>query len=121
MQVIAARISDANVNALNSSFLLSPVVAVLGFSAEGSLSRCQCKLVPPEAIERRVEPAVAQRRETDDSHVDAYRRPSRNRAFDLPLRQDRYKPFLAGIADSDIPQPTQDIAAVAVAQPTEPR
>jgi hypothetical protein len=56
MQVIAARISDANANALNS---------------EGSLSRCQCKLVPPEAIERRVEPAVAQRRETDDSHVDA--------------------------------------------------
>jgi hypothetical protein len=34
--------------------------------------------VPPEAIERRVEPAVAQRRETDDSHVDAYRWPSRN-------------------------------------------
>jgi hypothetical protein len=75
MQVIAARIGYANINALNTRLLLSPIVEVLGLPAQGSLSRRQCILVTPEAIEWCEEPAIAQSRETDDPHVDVYRRP----------------------------------------------
>src|SRR5260370_29533139 len=51
MQIIAPRVGYANINALNSTFLLSPIVAVLGFSAQGPLGRRQRILVSPKAID----------------------------------------------------------------------
>src|ERR1700694_5950613 len=121
MQVIAARVGYANINALNPRFLLSPIIAVLGLSAQGALGHRQRILVPPNAVERCVEPAITQGRETDDSHIDAYRRPSGNRTLDLLLRQDGNEPFPARTTDSYAPHPPQNIATVAVAQPTEQR
>src|ERR1700738_1592177 len=121
MQVIAARVGYANIDALDSRFPLSPIVAVLSLSAQRPVGHRQGLLVPPKTIERRVEPAIAQGRETDDSHIDAYRRPSGNRTLDLLLRQDGNEPFPARTTDSYVPHPAQNAATIAVAQPTEPR
>src|SRR5882757_6826840 len=121
MQVVAARIGYANINALNTGLLLCPIVAELGLSAQGSLGRCQCMLMSPKTIEGRVAAAIAQGREADDPHVDTYRRSSRHRALDLPHCQDGDEPFFSRSADGGAPYPPQDIPAVAVAQPTESR
>jgi hypothetical protein len=107
------------VDALNSNFLLSPVITVLQLAAQGTLGFRERLLVSPEAVERRVEGAVAQSGEANDSHINAHCGSARDRCFDFSSHQDRSEPFVPASRNGHVDQSPEHLAAVAVAYPTK--
>ena len=99
MQVVAAGITDAEMDALDSGFRLLPVAAELGFAAHGLLRLAQCGFMPLEAVQWRVVRAVRKCGEAGYAHVGTDSTAVGNWLLHLPLGLDAHKPLAAGLAD----------------------
>ena len=119
VQVVAAGIADAGVNALDAGFRLLPVVAEFGFAAQTLLRFAQGGFMTLEAVDRCVERAVRQGGESRNAHVDADCPALRDGLLNLAFGLDAREPFAARLAHSDALHRAQHLAAVAVAQPAE--
>ena len=119
MQVVAASIADAAMDALQAGFRLVPVVAVLDLAAHRLLRLAQGRFVPLEAVEWRVERAIRERGETGYAHVDANGSAVKNGLLDLALGLNRHGPLAAGLTYGDVLHRTPYVPAVAVANPAE--
>lgn len=119
VQEVAAGIADAGMDALDAGFGLLPIVAVLRFAAHGLLRLAQGRFVPLEAVEGRVEAAVRERGEPSNAQVDADCAALWDGPLNLALGLDAHEPLAARLADGDVLDRSQHLAAVAVTQPTE--
>ena len=79
------------------------------------------RLVPLEAVERRIEHPVRQCSEPGNPHVDADRATLRNGLRNLAFGLDTHEPLAARLAHGDVFQRAQHFPAVTVTQPAKNR
>ncbi|MCY1340465.1 hypothetical protein D9M69_263790 [compost metagenome] len=120
VQVIAAGVADAGVDALDSGFRLPPVGAELRLATHRSLSAAQSGFVPFETVERSEEGTIAERSESGDANIDADCAGClRHGLFHLTRGLDRDKPLARMQRYRGVAHLAKHIPAAAVANPSE--
>src|SRR5690554_1824745 len=119
VQVVAPGIGDASLAFLDAGLGLLPVVAELDLAAHGLLRLAQRRLVLSETIEGRQEAAIGECGEPRHPQVDAHGTTGGRRHRDLAFRLDRDEPSARRLADGDVLDRSQYLAALAEAQPAE--
>src|SRR5690606_5823916 len=100
VQVVAAGVADADMDALYFSFRLLPVTAEFGLAAHGLLRTAQRAFMPLETVERVQMGAIRERGEASNAHVDTHGCAGpRQRLLNLTFRLDRHEPLAARQAD----------------------
>ncbi len=121
VQIVAAAVTDAGMDALDSGFRLLPVAAEFDLAAHRPLIAAQSGLVALETVKRRKETAVAHRSEAGNTHIYANGGSRlRYRLFDFPPGLNADEPLASGEADGGVLHRAQYLVAVAVAHPAEP-
>ena len=123
-KVVAASISHsatggAGMDLLYQDLGLLPVVAELLLAAHGPLGLSQPGFMPPETVQRLIEPAVGQGGKAGNAHIDTHSASLRDRLLQFPPGLNGYKPPTAGQTDGDIAQFSGYAPAVAVANPAQ--
>ena len=122
VQEVFSGISDAGVNLLDFRFPLFPVTTEFHLAAHAALVTSKALLMLLEAVERREESRVAHGGEPGNADIDADCGGRRGKwVFHFALCLDRRKPLAARLTHGDVTYLTQNVAAVAIAQPAELR